>query len=442
MGANIKRMKREKQRRQDRTWATLSFVSGALVGWLYVRPRTRGLTSNLIAYGLKILGAAFSPVLVLSGALSAWLAARSGDRAAGLAGNMAALLGIHFSRRVTAPQRSLERTFGTGLAQVQGEERSAATRMQHRGLRHRWMPGQVVTHPRPVAVRDVGFATVPGTQRELLCDLWLPAPEVPRSGLGVIYLHGGAWQSFDKDVMTRPFFRHLTVQGHVVMDVAYRLARETDMRGMLGDVKRAVTWMKANSAALGINPERVILSGGSAGGHLALLAGFTPNDRDMEPVDVQGADTSVRGILAYYPVADLRTLNTYWSEQSMHPIATVLGQMLGYFPREGYLTWSRLVRKLFGGSLDEIDRDLLRFSPIAHVGPHCPPTMIVQGLHDHVIPVADVFALHAALRTVGCRAVLVTLPQVEHAFDMVGLQISPPAQAALYEVDRFLALLT
>lgn len=429
----------DRRRCRDRTGATLSFVSGMLIGWLYVRPRTRGLTSNLVAYGLKILSAAFSPVLVLAGGLGAWLATRSGGRVASFVGSIAVLLGIRFIRRVTAPQHGLERSFD--LNRVQEVRTATVAKRLPQRLRHRWMPGQVATRPRPLMIRDVAFAVVPGTQRDLLCDLWLPASGVSRSGLGVIYLHGGAWQSFDKDVRTRPFFRHLTVQGHVVMDVAYRLARETDMRGMLGDVKRAVVWMKANSAALGIRPDRVVLSGASAGGHLALLAGFTPNVRGMEPEDVHGADTSVRGVLAYYPVADLRTLNYYWSEQSMHPIATALGQMMGYFPPEGYLTWSKLVRRLFGGPLGEIDDDLLRFSPIAHVGSHCPPTLIVQGLHDHVIPVADVLALHAALKVAGCRAALVRLPQVEHAFDMVGLQVSPPAQAALYEVDRFLALL-
>ena len=447
---------RETQERPGRLWAKLSFVSGALLGWLYVKPGVRGLTSNLIGYGLKIIGAAFSPVLVLVGTVSAWLTARSGRITASWVGGVASLLGAYLIRRVTAPQanhRLADTRSASGAPRGQGsrsgadltrrgsEGQGAVVPWQARMLKHRWFPGQVATYPRPAMLRDLAFATVPGTQRELLCDLWLPAPEVPRSGLGVIYLHGGAWQSFDKDVMTRPFFRHLTAQGHVVMDVAYRLARETDMRGMLGDVKRAVAWMKQNSGALGISPERVILSGGSAGGHLALLAGFTPNGRDMEPTDVQDVDTSVRGVVAYYPVTDLRTLNTYWSEQSMHPIATALGRMLGYLPREGYLTWSKLVHKLFGGPLGKIDQELLRFSPIAHVGPHCPPTLIVQGLHDHVIPVADVFALHAALRAAGCSADLVTLPQIEHAFDMVGLQISPPAQAALYEVDRFLALL-
>jgi acetyl esterase/lipase len=74
------------------------------------------------------------------------------------------------------------------------------------------------------------------------------------------------------------------------------------------------------------------------------------------------------------------------------------------------------------------------------VGPHCPPTLFFQGLHDHITPVRDVVALHTALEDAGRRSVLVTLPQVEHAFDLIALPISPPAQTALFDFERFLAL--
>jgi len=257
----------------------------------------------------------------------------------------------------------------------------------------------------------------------------------------MIYLHGGAWQSFDKDVGTRPFFRHLTSLGHVVMDVSYRIVRETDMQGMLGDAKRAIAWLKANAAYLGVNPERIVVSGGSAGGHLALMAAYTPNNPDFDPEEVRAVDTSVRGVIAYYPVPDLRTLKDTWSEQAMNPLAHALGRSLGYFSRVGYLRWTALAERLFGGSLDEIGDLLLTYSPVAHVGDHCPPTLILQGQHDHVIPLADVRALTQSLVAAGRQVVLVELPQVEHAFDMFALQVSPPAQSALYDVERFLALI-
>lgn len=413
-------------------WAhRLTICSAALSGWLTIRPGTRGLSTNMLGYGLRIIGGALSPLLALLGLAGAMLARASCHTPAAILGGMGALLASRYIKRVSASQHSPATAFGSELSPPWGQ----------RMLRRRWQVGQVIQRPRPRFLRNVAFATVPGTTRDLLCDLWLPAPAVPRSRLGVIYLHGGGWQAFDKDVATRPFFRHLTAQGHVVMDVAYRMAGETDMAGMLGDVKRAVVWFKRQARRLGADESRVVLAGGSAGGHLALLAAYTADYADFAPDDVRGTDTSVRGAVAYYPVADLRTLTDHWSQQSMHPLASALGRALGYFSPEGYLSWSKLVPRLFGGSLEEVGEALLAYSPVAHVGSHCPPTLILQGTYDHVVPVGDVWRLHAALVDAGCKALLVKLPQVEHAFDLFALQVSPPAQAALYGVDRFLAWL-
>ena len=417
--------------RLARLATTLCVTSAVLTGWLYVKPRTRGLSSNLIGYSLKIVGAAFSPLLALMGLVGAMLARRAGRPLMSLLGGLGALLGARFVQRVSTSDSDVVRVFGSDCAPL------AETKQ----LRRRWHWGQVATRPRAQLIRDLAFATVPGTDRALFCDLRQPGPGVQRSGIGFIYLHGGAWQAFDKDVATRPFFRHLTAQGHVVMDVAYRLARETDMRGMLGDAKRAVAWLKSQGAAFGVDPAKIVIAGGSAGGHLALLAAYTPSHPDYDPEDLHAADTSVRGVIAYYPVADLRTLTHHWSEQSMHPLATAVGRALGYFAREGYLPWSRLAQRLFGAPLASLDDALLAYSPVAHVRPTCPPTLLVQGLHDHVIPVADVLKLHRALAEAGAEAAIVKLPMVEHAFDLIALQLSPPAQAALYDVDRFLARL-
>ena len=473
-------------------WGSLlSITSAALATWLYIKPRTRGLAANLVGYGLKILGAAFAPLIALMGFVGAMLAQRTGRPGTGFLGMLGALLAAGFVRSVSAPHDGFERAFGPdwerrceegragagapglppattasssppGLESLSAQkgrylphpamrtrerqERMCATGM----LGRRWQWGQVAKDPKPYVIRDLAYAGVPHTDRRLLCDLWLPSDppaaeaRARRSGVGVIYLHGGAWQAFDKDVATRPFFRHLCAQGHVVMDVAYRLARETDMRGMLGDAKRAIAWLKQEGPRLGVNPDRIVLAGASAGAHLALLAAYTPNAPDLDPPDVRATDTTVRGAIAYYPVADLRTLTDLWSEQSMHPLAAAAGRIVGYFPPEGYLPWSKLVQRLFGlplGAGDALKQELLALSPVAHVGAHCPPTLLVQGLHDHVVPVEDVQALHRALVAADRPSVLVELPQVEHAFDMIALQLSPPAQAALYDVERFLALL-
>ncbi len=413
----------------------LGLTSAVLTTWLHVKPVRAAYRRICLVTRSRSMSGATAPILVATGLASALLTDRRRFLRS-LPGWIGTLLGLRFIWQVCShadPTALPDQTRSPDSSKCTGALKSAKLSPHaHRGAR---------------MTRNLTFATVPGSDqrspsRPLLCDLWEPAPGVARTGLGIIYLHGGAWQSFDKDVMTRRFFRHLAAQGHVVMDVAYRMVRETDMHGMLGDVKRAVAWLKRHSATLGVDPNRVVLAGGSAGGHLALMAGYTPNSPKFDPADTHDSDTSVCAVIAFYPVADLRTLSDHWSEQAMHPLATALGRVLGFFPPEGYLPWTRLAEGLFGGPLDRVSDALLTYSPVAHVGPHCPPTLILQGLHDHVIPVEDVFALHDALITAGNTATLVSLPMVEHAFDMLPLRISPPARVAYRAIDRFLAQLS
>jgi acetyl esterase/lipase len=79
-------------------------------------------------------------------------------------------------------------------------------------------------------------------------------------------------------------------------------------------------------------------------------------------------------------------------------------------------------------------------SPRTHVGPHCPPTLLVHGSKDMLVPIEATRALASALRDAGVPVDFLELPATEHAFDLAFLRLSPPGQRALYEVERFLAL--
>lgn len=160
----------------------------------------------------------------------------------------------------------------------------------------------------PGVERNIPFATIQGTDRSLLCDIWQPNAIIARSGLAFIYLHGSAWALLDKDWGTRPFFTHLAAQGHVVMDVAYRLAHETNMMGMVNDVKRAIIWMKDNAQTYRVNPNTIVVGGGSAGGHLAMLAGFTANNPKFTPKELEGRDVSVCAVVSLYGPTDLKAM--------------------------------------------------------------------------------------------------------------------------------------
>ena len=205
------------------------------------------------------------------GAVGAFIGWVSGALWAVPMGIVAAVIMTLYVWASTRDHDGFEKAFGPGW-----EDQITSTQAR-KMVRRRWsfFPNSK-SSPEPFWERDIPFWTIPETDRELLCDLWRPA-NGDVSGLAYIYLHGSGWAMMDKDFGTRPFFRHLAAQGHTVMDVAYRLISETDIYGMVGDAKRAVAWIKANADRYGINPERIVLGGGSAGAHIALLAGYTPD---------------------------------------------------------------------------------------------------------------------------------------------------------------------
>jgi acetyl esterase/lipase len=99
------------------------------------------------------------------------------------------------------------------------------------------------------------------------------------------------------------------------------------------------------------------------------------------------------------------------------------------------------MRALLGGTPDEVPEVYRQASPISYVGPACPPTLLLQGADDMVVSAQAVRQLAEALWAAGAPVLHVEYPQTEHAFDIILPDFAPAAQAALYEVERFLALL-
>jgi acetyl esterase/lipase len=381
----------------------------------------------------KLIASALSPywaILGAVGALIGWAYQAFWTIPIGLLG---AGIMIWYVWRSTRDHKGLEDAFGAGWKDQIPPE--AAKQMLKRRW---WFYLKMNSSPEPIWERDVPFWTVPGSDRQLLCDLWRPrGGEV--SGLAFVYIHGGAWYFMEKDMFTRPFFRHLVSQGHTVMDVSYRLCPEVDIYGMIGDVKRAVAWMKDNADHYGVDPEKIVIGGGSAGGHLAQLAGYTPEHPELTPEDLIGTDLSVRGIISYYGFTDLLPLYEYTNLQKMEgqppvPIGTKLE------PSEVFRYMGRM-DILLGGWPQEAPYMYQLASPITHVNPESPPTLLIQGEQDTYCPVDATRAHYKKLVEAGVPAVNLVYPWTNHAFDLFLPSLSPPAQSALYDVDRFLALL-
>ena len=253
-------------------------------------------------WGLKVFASAGSSVFMFVGLLTLVAGLATNSIYISAIGIYVALVYlVHFLRITRRPTNEFEKAFGANWkSQIKPEQ----TRY--------FLPSSTVLKlpsvPEPRLNQNIAFATVPGTDRKLLCDIWRPPTSVKPSGLAFVYLHGSAFYFLDKDFGTRPFFRHLAAQGHVIMDVAYRLAPETDLMGMIHDVKRAIAWMKGSANNYRVDQDRIILGGGSAGGYLALMAAYTNGDPVFIPNEVEGKDCKCCAVIAEYPATDLKAL--------------------------------------------------------------------------------------------------------------------------------------
>lgn len=387
-----------------------------------------------VALFVKLLAGALSPMwafMGLIGAIIGWTYHHFLPVSFGLIG---AVIMTVYLIRITRSHNGFTNAFGEGWSHTIPSDQL------RRMVSRRWagyLPLKAM--PKPSWEKDVAFWKIPGSERELLCDIWRPS-EGYVSGLAYIYLHGSAFFVGDKDFGTRPFFNHLVAQGHTVMDVAYRLCPEVDINGMVGDVKRAVAWMKNNASQFGVHPEKIILGGGSAGCHLAMLAAYTSTPGDLTPDELKDADLSVCGVVSLYGPSDLIAGFEPWKRANPYRDlpALSIGQQIDPKMRMRY---AGRLDILFGGTPDEKPDMYQLASPIHHVHPGCPPTLLIQGDNDLLVSVQPTLALYKKLVNAGVPAIHRILPWTDHIFDLVLPHISPPAHSAYYDIDRFLGVM-
>ncbi len=424
----------------------LASVSAQLAGMHFHRVRS---AAGIVLCVPKLLVSALSPFVALMGLLAAVLGLLTRAPFAIGAGLFGFVVSGRYVWRVVSAAGDFDAAFGPdSLARITPAQKE-------RMLRRRWSL-RPAKPPEPRSEQNVPLWTISGSDRQLLCDIWQPPAAVPPSGLAFVYLHGSGWHFLDKDFATRPMFRQLAGQGHVIMDVAYRMCPEADWRGIQGDAKRAVAWMKANAGRYGVDPRKIVIAGGSAGGHLALLTAYTATDSALRPEDVGDADLSVCGVISWYGPSDMRVYDEFagpkfstmvGEAKTSDRVSEFMSKTMGIDTtppasfKPGLSVQENMMRGLFGGTVSEVPEEYRLASPITHVGPHCPPTLLLQGEHDFVVNAEAVTLLAQKLRAAGAPVVHVQYPQTEHAFDLILPQISPPAQAALYETERFLAIL-
>ena len=143
---------------------------------------------------------------------------------------------------------------------------------------------------------------------ELSLDLYFSEPQADTLQPAVLLVHGGGWREGDRKQL-RGYGILLAREGFVCLCCCYRLSTEDILPAQIQDVNCAIRYLRSNSEDLGIDPDRIGITGNSAGGHLSLMAGLKDYDKNFEGACGHEEVTSeVKAICAIYPPAKIRKL--------------------------------------------------------------------------------------------------------------------------------------
>ena len=258
-------------------------------------------------------------------------------------------------------------------------------------LLRRFFVPMAFSDPEVERVVDVPYSDLSGRHR---LDVY-HRKDMPTGSPTLVQVHGGAWVIGDKKEQGRPLMLHLARKGWVCFAPNYRLSPKATFPDHLIDVKRAIAWVREHGHEYGADPGFMVVTGGSAGGHLTALCALTQNDPEYQP-GFEDADTSVQGCVPYYGVYDL---------------AGETGT------KAAKVRTKRLLAKLV---LKTRDAEAYRkASPTARVHGDVPPFFVVHGRNDTLVPVEEARLLVERLRAHSGQPVLyLELPGTQHAFDV------------------------
>ena len=261
--------------------------------------------------------------------------------------------------------------------------------------------GRSAEPPRTPAVeRNVIYGMVSGAA--LLLDVYRPAKP---NGFGVIFVPGSGFQAAPeygarpiKETQIELWGPPLLAAGYTVFAVNHRGAPRFHYPAAIEDVQRAIRFVRAHARDYGIDAARLGGLGGSSGGNLVGLAavraapGITD---DVDPVNREPATLQV--VVLRAAVTDLRNMPT---PDSANFVVSYMETPPGN---------SAAAKALYDAA-----------SPVTQVGPGAPPTLLIHGDADVVVPYAQSVAMETALRKAGAPTRLITVPGGAHGADFGG----------------------
>jgi acetyl esterase/lipase len=206
----------------------------------------------------------------------------------------------------------------------------------------------------------------------------------------VMFVHGGSWRFGDAGAHAGHAQR-LAELGYVAATIDYRLVPEAVYPAQMQDTACALSFLRSQAQAFGLDPDRVAVVGYSAGGHLVSLLGVAFDDPDYAPDCAAGPTAPPQAVVSGAGPQDLRG----WSDVDN-------------------------VAEMLGGTIDEVPERYDAASPLLHARPDAPPFLFVHGTSDWIVPVEQSREMRAALRDQGVDARLLELDGVGHVTGVGG----------------------
>lgn len=245
--------------------------------------------------------------------------------------------------------------------------------------------------------------------RALKLDLYRPKETRGRVP-GLIFIHGGGWSSGDKSVY-KIYCQRFAEKGYVAASIGYRLSKEAPFPAAVQDAKCAVRWLRANAELYSVDPDKIAVLGGSAGGHLSMMVGYVSDDSELEG-EGGHADTSsvVQAVVNFYGPTDLTV-----------PFAHDKDVVINFLSKKKYADAPELYT---------------RASPLSYLTKDDPPTLILHGTTDDIVPIDQADKLAGKLAELDIPYVYDRLEGWPHSMDIA----QPVNDRCMWFIDRFLAI--
>jgi acetyl esterase/lipase len=255
--------------------------------------------------------------------------------------------------------------------------------------------------------KDITYCTVDGVDLKL--DLYFPKSLSGATPI-VVFVHGGGWSAGDKSSGSGGTdFPSLLDAGFIVGSVNYRLAPQYKFPAMIEDVKCAIRFLRSSASTYNINPDKIGVWGGSAGGHLVSLLGTSDKSAGWDVGQYLDQSSRVQAVVDMFGPADLTT------------------SFSG--------AYQKIAQNVFG-TTSFSDPIFKAASPVTYITPDDPPFLILQGDSDKTVPLSQSQEFNDKLAAGGVSTKLIIVKGGPHGLNSPG-EVPSRTQLSQMIVDFF-----